>query len=316
MAGPSSPQAGLAALAELRRLAGDPDAQARHALDLLGGRPDRQVLEVALACLGRHPLPEARPALLDLYAAYDGQLVKRDLGCHVRTAVMTALRHAARGADLPVIERALATYAFIPPGPMEVGQALRAAALIALVEVDPSLAAYRATDLLFDPHASRMSGEPALTAVRVLAAGGHGLALYQYALAAVPPAPEVLAECLKGLADVPAPVLASVVERHRAAADEAVQVGLVDLILAHPAGAAFFPVIFDLLRATRSNDLYQYLAFALVASRKPGLVDGLVALVAPERDPRRLASLAQALALAADAPAARDAVRAIERRLG
>ncbi len=305
-----------AALAELRRLAGDPDAQARSALGLLGGRPDRLVLDAALACLGRHPLPEARPALLDLYAAYDGPLAKRDLGCHVRAAIMAALRHVARGADLPVVERALATYAFIPPGPMEVGQALRAAALLVLAEIDMGLAGYRAVERLFDPHVSGMSGEPALTAVRVLAAGGQSVALYQYALAGAHPAPEVLAECLKGLADAPAPVLASLVERHRAAADEAVQVGLVDLILAHPGGAAFHPVVFDLMRGARSHDLYHYLAFALVASRQRALVDGLAALAGPERDGRRLASLAEALALAVDAPAAREAVRAIERRLG
>ncbi|HEY6015338.1 MAG TPA: hypothetical protein VIU16_01020, partial [Gaiellaceae bacterium] len=68
-----------------------------------------------------------------------------------------------------------------------------AAALVALHAVDERLAGFHAARLLHDPHASPMSGEPAVRAVRVLAALGQPLPLYAYLVDEHDALPDVLA---------------------------------------------------------------------------------------------------------------------------
>src|SRR5215211_7318202 len=92
-------------------------------------------------------------------------------------AVIAALAVLERTGDERARPALLARYA-----QLAADGARRAAALVVLGEVDPTLAGFHATRLLHDSHTSPMSGEPAVTAARVLADVGQPLPLYDCAL--------------------------------------------------------------------------------------------------------------------------------------
>ena len=72
------------------------------------------------------------------------------------------------------------TYEFLPPKKEECTGRLRLAGLSLLETIDVVLASYHCVRLLNDPYTSRMSGEPALSAVRFLANQGQFLPLYGF----------------------------------------------------------------------------------------------------------------------------------------
>lgn len=284
----------------LRRLATFPDAQLDDALRLVQAENYPDVVQAALDVLASSADPRARLAILDTYAACtDGR--RRDAGCYVRTALMHALRHVARKDDAGLAEQAVSTYEFMPPftGPTEgeVAAGLRSAALVTLNEIDERLAGYHSVRLLTDRYTSPMSGEPAVTAVRVLAAQDHPLPLYAYVVGTDPGVAEVVGECLRHLTALPASILAPLTERYLASDDEIVLLGLFDLLLAHEAHAAYHDTVLDFLRTTRLYNLYRYLVNAIIASRRESLIAAVVALADDEKDRTKAEILKQALEL-------------------
>src|SRR5215469_14617986 len=212
-----------AALHHLRSLANQPDEQAHYALEVLERERGTQLVSEALAALTHSPVREGRPLLLRLYAYYDEAGVKRDAGGALRVAMLGALLPIADPADRALAERAVATYEFLPPGRQECASGLRAAGLVLLSHLDPVLASYHCTRLLVDVYTSRMSGEPAVSAIRLLArqvghlpSHGHLLPLYSYLFAQHEGHPEVEAECLRHLAHAPAGVVESVLSHYTA----------------------------------------------------------------------------------------------------
>ncbi|NTU81351.1 MAG: hypothetical protein HGA45_18565 [Chloroflexales bacterium] len=171
-----------AVLRELERLADDPEAQASYAATVLTTERRAQIVGPALAALEQQPLPEARPALLRLYAHLGADGTRHDAGGTFRASILRALRPWATIDDLPLLERAVTTYEFLPPGRSEEATPIRGAGLVALADLDPELAGFHAARLLVDIHTSRPSGEPAKTAAGVLAACSEHLALYLYTL--------------------------------------------------------------------------------------------------------------------------------------
>ncbi len=237
--------------AELKRLAGDPEAQAAYAVTLLRPKAPLAALLAALAALERNPQGDARPALLAVYAHYDADGPRRDPGCNVRRAILAALRPVALPADVPLLLRAVTTVQRTPPGFNDEAVALRVAALVALTQRDDELAGFHAARLLNDPNADEMSGEPGLTAARSLASLGLLPPLYAYAMredAAV--AADVVSECLRSLTALPLPLLPGVIERHGKSKDVAILAGLCDLLIGHAAG----PQGVDYLRDTLARD--------------------------------------------------------------
>lgn len=267
--------------------------------DLLQTVAKERNVEIVLATLGevgRRADAAARPVLVERYARLDATRGKHDQGATLRTAIVRALREIARIEEIPLLERAATTYEYLPPGRHEVAGALRGAALVTLTEVDPRLAAHHAARLLLLGDASPMSGEPAATAVRVLAAQGQTVLLYGYASSGAPEG-EVLAESLRGLTELPSSLLGPLVERHRESRNEAVLLGLFDLLLAHPARAAYVEFLLDYLRDTPLLHLARYLARAIVAARDPALIAGLTAIAREEGDTPRGDLAREALAL-------------------
>src|SRR5262245_35031086 len=190
-------------LQELRDLAAEPAAQAALAQTILATEKDVQAVRAAVEVLKAHPTPAARQVLRERFEHYAADGVRRDAGAYLRSAILQALRPIALPDDTPLLEQAATTYEFLPPGRSEEGALLRSAALLTLDAVDPARATLHCIRLLADPHTSRLSGEPAVTAVRVLAAEGNTGPLYYYALHQQGPQSDVLSECLKSLAGLP-----------------------------------------------------------------------------------------------------------------
>jgi hypothetical protein len=307
----------LSRLRRLTDLAGEPEAQARQALGIVERERSLELLLPALDVLARQPPPEARPVLLARYVEWERAGKRGDVGGHVRAPILRALRPLALPEDVPLIERAVTAYEFKPLDG-EVAHPLRAAGLVVLADLDPELAGYHAARLLDDAHTARMSGEPAVTAARVLAVVGQPLPLYGYALrgpalgnpvADVPwlPHPDVLGECLRQLTALPRSLLRPLVARYTDARNPlavgSVLAGLVDLVLHHPHRADVFDLLLDLLRATRHVDVYRYAATVIVAKRRDDLLPLLVELARTERSAERRAILAEAVALRPADPA-------------
>lgn len=283
-----------AKLDQLRRLAGVPAEQAAFAARLLERERNAEVVLAALAALAGAGDPTWRPALLRAYAHYDANGPRRDPGGAVRAAILRALRPVALPEDVPLLERAATTYEFLFG---EAAGDLRAVALLALDAVDAALAGYHAVRLLTDRYTSIMSGEPAVTAARVLAAQGHFLPLYAYLGRDAGVAGVAVAECLRLLAPLPASLLPGLIERFGKSQDEIVLLGLFDLLLAHASRAAHLPFMLDFLRDTKRYTLYRYLTAALVAGGDEAAIAALTALAETEADRQKRELLTAALAL-------------------
>ncbi|MBV9172386.1 MAG: hypothetical protein JOZ81_20110 [Chloroflexi bacterium] len=284
----------------LQNLAPFPKAQVDYALRLVETERHPDVSQAALDVLAGASDPRVRATLLERYTFLEGDPTRRDAGCFGRAAILKALRDMARQDDAALLERAVSTYEFLPPGRLEdseVAAGLRSVALVTLNEIDETLAAYHAVRLLHDRFTSRMSGEPAVTAAQVLASQGHALPLYAYVLGDAGLVPEVVAECLRHLTAIPTSLLAPLVDRYVSSEDELILLGLFDLLLAHEAKAAFATVVLDFLRTTSLTNMYRYLVNTVVADRRVELIEPLYVLAQNEQDRDKATILREALAL-------------------
>ena len=247
-------------------------------------------VEAPLQFLAEAADARVRGSLVAKYAEVE---THGDTGAMFRTAIVRALRRHATSDDLALLECALRTYEHLPPRDTEVAESLRAAALITMNEVDQPLASFHAVRLLFEPPA--LSGEPALTAAKVLASQEQPLPLYQYVSTADPAAaPEVTGECLRSLIGAPAPVLRELAARFRECQDEIVLLGLFDLLLTRD---DFNEYILTFLAETRLDGVFQWLVTTVVAIHREGLLPGLQSMRESEPDRTRRNILRDALSL-------------------
>lgn len=293
MPGPDRDQETLRALKELDA---SPDEQSAFAARLLEQRSSLAVVASALDVLARTPIPSARPALLKRYAHVDADGPRRDSGGSLRILIVKALRQLGRQDDVPLLERAARTYEYSLYDRAEIGVALRAEALTALADLDPELASYHAARLLVDPQTDEMSGEPAATAARILAAQGNLLPLYAYAMQGSR-FPEVTAEALRGLTRLPESLLPPLLKRDWEGEGEAVLAGLYDLLLQHRARAITLPFLKDQLLTAKREEVFTYLATLMVADGRDGMLALLDEVITEELRPRRRAILRDALSV-------------------
>jgi hypothetical protein len=286
----------LAKLRKLKDLADSPKEQAACALELLEKERDRQVLGEALAVLKEVPTLEARPVLVDRYQYYAADGPKRDAGATLRSAILYALRPFVRQDDRVLLEKAALTYEQMPSRHDAEGGLLRSVALTLLNDLDEALAGYYAVKILVDKVTSEMSGEPALTAAKILAGQGNYLPLYQYLLLdASQTNSEVSAVCLRSLERAPDNILATLVARYRHSSSEGIQLGLFDLLLAHPSGPQYCAIFSDFLKSTTSFEMYRYVLLALITSGKPQFQAGLPEMANNEKDRLKREILAELL---------------------
>jgi hypothetical protein len=281
-----------AKIAALQRLPAGSPAQVSAATTLLRAGRTVDAISAALHVLREADPPGLRAAVLAKYTERDADGVKRDPGGLIRIALLETLRPLALPDDTPLLERATQTYEFL------FGEAtgdLRAAGLLVLNEVDHELAAYHCVRLLVDGYTSTMSGEPALTAARILAAQGQRLPLYAYLTQATGAVADVTAECLRSQVALPASLLPPLIERYLASEDEIVLLGLFDLLLARDDRAMYRDTIIDFLRATRLLAIFRSLVSTLVAGRDETTIAQLAILAEEEPDATKRAILREAL---------------------
>ena len=304
-------------LDRLAALKADPPAQAHAALEALDLPLSPGILFSVAAILERHPLADAHDHLVAAYNAVEADRKKLDSGGALRAAILKALRPVASPADLALVLRAAATYEVTPNGPAALE--LRAAAAITLVDLDPATASLVATRLLAEAsnpsRISLLTGEPALTAARVLGAAGCHEPLYMAATLDWSAPSEVVAECIRQLGDVSASVLPSLIERFSTASDDAIHAALVDLLVASEDGEPL--ITGDVVRWLRtvSLDVYHFAVTALVASRRPGLHAIAATLVAEEFRRDHLTIAVEALANARGSQSLQDAHATVRDRL-
>ncbi len=272
-------------LQQLKDLAESPQEQVLFARSLLDSEREKQVLEAALRVLQEFPEPDNRPLLLNTYHYYAESGPKRDPGMYLRSAMLRALRPLTRQTDMPLLEQAALTYELMPSRHDAEGAELRALALSIMNDLDEGRAGYYAVKLLVDKVTSEMSGEPALTAAKILAAQNLPLPLYQYLVSESEKVPEVVAACLRGQAELPESLLAKLVGLYRLSSSEVILLGLFDLLLTHPKGNNFSDVFSGFLSTTTSFDLYRYVALALITGGKHLLLSGFLERVKSEKDP-------------------------------
>lgn len=252
------------------------------------------VVRTAIGIIGDARDPAHRDALYEKYAWCETKPAHNDTSGYIRETIVKALQPIVQPADLPLLQRALTTYQM--DGAYEVCAGLRAAALIASNDIDPAYAALFAARFLTDPLNS-FSGEPATTAIRVLAAQQNlapifGLVSWGKANG------ETIAEGLRNLTELPGSLLPLLIEQYRDSEDEQVVLGLFDLILGHPTRDAWVDEVMTFFRTTTLMDLYGIIAIQVVASRSGPLIEALRELRATEFDPLRQQMLDQALELA------------------
>jgi hypothetical protein len=255
-------------IAALRALEFEPEEQEREALALLAKSKHLNAVQVALSILQERAHPGLRLPLHEKYEWCDGG---RDPGGFIRAGIIHALRPIINDDDLPILYRAVATYEM--QGMYELCAGVRAAALLAFLDLDMDLGSLFATRLLNDPRNS-FSEEPAMTAARVLASCQNLPPLFAYA--SFPQGSgAVTGEVLRSLVDLPGDLVPFLIAAHRDSEDEQVLLGLFDLLLGHPQRDRWRSEITHFMRTTELIDLYGIIAMQIVASRDEPLITEL-----------------------------------------
>lgn len=304
----------MSQLAQLRSLASDPQAQAAYAVTLLQPRQRRDVLLAALQVLAQEPVPEARPALLQIYQNLAAIGPKRDPGAYMRRALIDALRPVATPADVPWLYEAVTTYEFLPPDFKEDAILLRAGALLVLNQLDDTLAGYAAVRLLVDEHTGPMSGEPAVTAARVLASQGQLLPLYQVAMQPAPTLPEVVSECLRSLGPAPSALVHDLLSRHGDSPNSLVRIGLIDLLIDQRALPEAAEYLANTLNSPSDPDVYRYQVMAMLNARSPELKESVLRSARFTTDQSRVKALLEVLEIYAADPEVAETVQRLNNK--
>jgi hypothetical protein len=272
----------------------DPEKRRALAVDLVERSRDLEVLRAALAVLADDPDPALRPLLHEKYDWCESSATGRDSSGFIRAGIVRALQPIVQPADAALLRRALTTYQM--QGMYELCAELRTAALLAMGDLDPDTAALFAARFLTDPLTS-FSGEPALTAVRLLAAQGRLEPVFALASWAEGNG-QIVGEALRSLVDLDADLVDLLVERHLASDDPQVVLGLFDLLLGHDERARWHDQILRYVVTASDLDLYGVIVTSIVASRDEHLIRALRALASDERDWVKRQLLDHALELA------------------
>jgi hypothetical protein len=252
-----------AQVARLRMLADlNPEAALGLAVELVERERVHRALEPSLELIQRAAPAEARPALRTRYFDLAEHGDRHDQDCALRVAIVKALAAIESREDVDVAEAAIATVQ-IRMG-VDVAQNLRAEGLLLLALLQPEIADFRAVELLGDPHASTFSGEPSVTAVRVLAARGQLLPIWAAARRPGTPA-DVLAQAFASLArGAPKRLQLEALLAHLSEAQgrgeegEALELVAAEAIILNELKDGYGAVM-DLLKTTQNRSLKEYL---------------------------------------------------------
>jgi hypothetical protein len=295
----------LDALAERLQAARQDDLEAAVslAIEIVERERAHKVLEPALdvlrtAALYRdHPsrVAAVREALRARFDDLTENGTRFDQGCELRVEIAKVLREIVAPEDRDLAERGLRTIQLQPPARVDVAQALRGQCLLLLERVDSKRAGFYAVDLLQDPHTSEFNGEPAVTAIQVLAERGEILPIWALARRPGLP-PDVLAQAFASLRRAPADLQSAALLGHLNAAladginGEGTALVAAEAIILNGLKEAY-PRVLELLRSTTNRNLFLYLATTIARSDDPDLRAQLTRLRGSLTDPDKLGVL-------------------------
>lgn len=276
---------------ELEALSGD--ERTTRALELVHQSRDLELTRFVIGVIGDLEQPSMRNELVRKYDWCDEQPNRRDGGGFIRAAIIRALRPISGPSDVPLFIRGVQTYEH--DGAWETCADLRAAALLAMNDVNSEIAANIAARFLHDPEET-LSGEPATTAISLLASHSNLAPIFGMVSWGIG-RPDVVAEGLRNLVDIPTELVPVLVDRFIASENEQIILGLFDLLLGHRSRDEWSETIAEWFRTTTVMDLYGIIAVQIVASRSEQLIAMLRSLRHHESDRLRCELLDQALTL-------------------
>lgn len=297
----------------LRALRSNPAALREFALEVLAGEASPELVKLALESLGEQVRPADGDVIRDVYHYFDAEGPKRDPSGPVRVEALRALWYLRSRDDLDLAFEASRKVERTLNGD---GEVIRAAGLALLGVLDPGHAAYAASLVVANHDANKFSGEPMLTAIRLLASIGETRLLFVLAANPPPGVPsEAVAEAIRSLASVPEEYLAPVLAGVLASEDEAVFVGTVDLVIQLPPSQMALKTVSALLNAAPQPEFYEFLVSSVVASRRQELITIVLETLPHEMSQKRLRAAKTALELAPHTPEVTAAVEELESRI-
>jgi hypothetical protein len=162
---------------------------------------------------------------------------------------------------------------------------------------------------------STMTGEPALTAVRLLGNLGERAALLLYASGGSAPTTEVIGGALRALGGVDPEVLAPLLLDLARREDDGLLMAVCDVLVEMPESGATGQLVDVLLTAPTRGEVYEFLVASIVASRRTELIERVVETLPREMSRKRLTAALEALRLAPQTPAVIQAVSDLEIRV-
>lgn len=270
-----------AELAELRELWGA--AQAEKALALLDGGGSQTFLLGVVQTVRENESRALYEPLRSLYLRLHGDGPRSDPAAVVRSEILRWMRGRATSDDIELFEDAIQH--FEPTGANGSLAELRGAGLVALDSVSADLAVLYAsrigawTPLAGDPDMA--SGEPVLTAVKVMAANDQTPFLLLL-LERGGGYPTAEAEALKSLTDVELKHISHLIAGALRSGDPQLTAAH-DLLLNHEDVQAAATMLGQALEDCEEPDSYAYLATSMVAGRKPELLSAFHAQAALEQ---------------------------------
>jgi hypothetical protein len=134
-----------------------------------------------------------------------------------------------------------------------------------------------------------MSGEPALTAARLLAALDHSASLYQYLYQDPDETlPEVVSECLHLLTTISTSLVPGLIDRFSSSNNDLILAGLFDLLISHDEGLQGEEFLISFLEESKRYDAYRYLIALIIAERRQDLLPTLLPILRFERNKEKV----------------------------
>jgi hypothetical protein len=261
----------------------DPTAARDLALELLRVSHRREMVDAALHTLQDAALTDDARPVLRAAALYYFEHDDRDNGALIREKLLRLLATLEHPEDADLFLRGVTTYE-VEPMMGEVTQNLRAISLVGLALSDPDLAQIHATRLLSEIEStSQFSGEPAVTAINLLAQQRQTLPIYQFLLlggidALEAGQYEVVGKALESLGSrFPVDLYQQLTDLFLPRDRAVVSMGIITHIVENQV-STLYPLLDTILTSTRHDELHNYGVVMMAASRVTALEQQLFRL--------------------------------------
>jgi hypothetical protein len=264
----------------------DERAFAELALDMLRS-PQRLQREAALEALAEHPVDAVRDTIRALYLELDADGTRLDQGARLRVGMMRYLLQKGDPRDADIAVLASERYESLLND--DVTYELRTLGLRLLAKVNEPLLLYYVVEHLNDSNVH--SGEPASTALQLLADTGNWVILYDWLRGAGLQSPHLI-RVFEWFGDAPRPIMHRVVRNAVVGAiadrDERMCIALAEAIVNLELEDTY-QQLDAMISAKISDDLYHYLAVLLASTNRTPLLDILRQQLRRGRRPKLVA---------------------------